>query len=114
MRRLLIITLAALIGACTFEKNTPPIGPEGSWWLGGDDGGVFVDIKDDDNANDRIFIGTIYFDADKSIWYQGPLKLVGNIKYSIEDHDQYIAWDGERLLLKESSYLEAINPVPPL
>jgi len=112
MKILLIILLVLVIGACTTESNTAPQGPEGSWWLGGADGGVFVDIKDDNNRNDAIYYGTIYFDSDKTIWYQGPFKLVGNINFQVDNHEQYSGWDGKRLHLQDSSYLEAINPIP--
>ncbi len=76
------------------------------------DGGVFVDIKDDNNRNDATYYGTIYFDSDKTIWYQGPFKLVGNINFQVDNHEQYSGWDGERLHLQDSSYLEAVNPIP--
>lgn len=112
MRNTFLILLIIVGVACTSEEIPTPPGPNGSWWLGGVDGGVFIDIKDDENLNDNIFIGTIYFETDKSIWYQGPLRLVGNIDFSVNNHDQYVTWDGERLHLKESSYLEAVNPIP--
>ncbi len=114
MRSSILILLIIMVTACTSEPTPVPQGPDGSWWLGGDDGGVFIDIKDDDNPDDRIFVGTIYFDADKTIWYQGPLRLVGNIEFAVDDRDLYLGWDGERLHLKESSYLETVNPIPPL
>ena len=114
MRISLIVILTFILSACTDETYSPPQGPEGSWWLGGDDGGVFVKITDDENTHDDIYSGTIYYDADQTIWYEGSFKLVGSLKFSVDDHNLFLAWDGERLYLKESSYLEAINPVPPL
>ena len=114
MRNLLISIFIVIVSACTAEKYSAPQGPDGSWWLGGADGGVFVEIKDDNNVHDNIYTGIIYFDADQTIWYEGPFKLVGNLNFSVDNHDKYLAWDGERLYLEESSYLEAINPVPPL
>ncbi len=114
MKNAILFLLVIVCTACTSEPGLVPEGPEGSWWLGGDDGGVFISIKDDDNPNDRIFIGTIYFDTDNTVWYQGPLRLVGNIKFAANNRDLYLFWDGNRLHLKESSYLEAVNPIPQL
>lgn len=114
VKTLLVALLLLAVGACSTEQNTVAQGPEGSWWLGGADGGVFVDIKDDNNRNDTIYYGTIYFDSDKTIWYQGPFKLVGNIKFQVDNHEQYSGWDGERLHLQNSSYLDPLNPIPSL
>ncbi len=114
MRSVIYFLLISVASACTSEPISVPKGPEGSWWLGGDDGGVFIDIQDDNTPGDRNFVGTIYFDADNTIWYQGPLRLVGNIEFFVNDRNLYLGWDGERLHLKESSYLEAVNPIPPL
>ncbi len=114
MRHIYLLAGILFLVACTTEVHQVPEGPAGSWWLGGDDGGAFIDIKDDENTNDNLYSGTIYYDADNQIWYQGPFKLVGKLKFDINNHDQYLAWDGERLYLKEQSYLQALNPVPPL
>ena len=89
-----------LLTACTFEQAPPMQGPDGSWWLGGANGGAFVKIEDDENRNDLIYKGTIYFDSDQSIWYRGPFKLVGNAKFAPDKHELYEAWDGERLHLQ--------------
>jgi len=113
--KILSITLLVLtIGACTTESDTTPQGPKGSWWLGGADGGVFVNIKDDNNPDDTIYYGTIYFDSDKTVWYQGLFKLVGSINFKVDNYEQYSGWDGERLHLQGSSYLEPVNPIPSL
>ncbi len=62
----------------------------------------------------KIYYGTIYFDSDNQIWYQEPFKLVGKLKFDVDNHDQILGWDGQRQYLKESSYLEAMNPISPL
>lgn len=114
MRNLYIVLFLFSIGACSSELYIPPQGPTGSWWLGGADGGVFIDFKDDDNIHDKLYSGTIYYDADQTVWYRGPFKLIGDLAFNVENHEQYLAWDGERLYLQESSYLQPVNPVPPL
>ena len=116
MKTLITLSLLLLIflTSCSAEISKQNTGPEGSWWLGGDDGGVYIKIEEDSNPNDNIYQGVIFFDHDKTVWYRGPLKLVGKLKFSIKDHNSYRFWDGERVQLKESSYLEAVNPVPNL
>ena len=111
MRHLLLTAVCAvLMTACSIE-TVPPQGPEGSWWVGGADGGVFVNITDDNNLSDNIYSGIIYYDSDQSVWYNGNFKLVGDLVFSPEDHSLYVGWDGERLLLTESSYLQALGPI---
>lgn len=110
----LFIVILLFFSACSSEQYKPPKGPAGSWWLGGADGGAFINIKDDENSNDRMYTGTIYFDADQTVWYQGPFKLIGDLTFEVENHDHYLAWDVERLYLQGSSYLEDVNPIPPL
>ena len=107
-----IITSFFLITACSIEEQTK-VGPNDSFWLGGADGGVFIDIKDDDDPNDQIYVGTIYNDGDQTIWYQGPFKLVSTSAFAVDNRDLYSFWDGEKLYLKDGSYLEPVNPIPP-
>jgi hypothetical protein len=114
MKFLIPLLCSLFLIACNSEVHKVPQGPTGSWWLGGDDGGAFIDIKDDGNVNDRIYFGTVYYDADREVWYRGPFRLVGSLNFDVNNHNQYLGWDGERLYLKESSYLEPINPVPAL
>jgi hypothetical protein len=114
--RLITTALTLLVlSACNVETiTTAKEGPEGSWWLGGLDGGAYIKITEDNNPDDNLYQGVIFFDYDKTVWYRGPFKLIGNLDFSIDDHDPYLAWDGERLYLKQSSYLEAVNPIPKL
>ncbi len=112
MRLFFILIFILSVTACTVEQDKEKQGPEGSWWLGGADGGAFIKIEDDENLNDQMYLGTVYFEHDQKIWYEGPFKLIGDINFSIDKHELYLFWDGERIHLKESSYLEAVNPVP--
>lgn len=112
---LIIIFLYSLITmACSVEVDEVKKGPENSWWLGGLDGGAFLKIEEDNNLNDNLYQGVVFYEYDKTVWYRGPFKLVGDIKFSTEDHNSYLFWDGDKIHLKDSSYLEAVNPVPPL
>lgn len=111
--KLTFVLMCFFLASCTIETEEKS-GPEGSWWLGGDDGGVYIKIQEDSNPNDNLYQGAIYFDGNQSVWYKGEFKLVGNIKFSPENHAQYQFWDGEKLHLVESSYLEPTQPIPPL
>jgi len=114
IKLVLILFLFLISAACSVEQEASKTGPEGSWWLGGADGGAYIKIEEDRNTNDNLYQGVIFFDYDRTVWYRGPFKLIGDIKFSIEDHDLYLFWDGERIHLQHDSYLEAVNPIPPL
>lgn len=114
MRPKLVILLSVLILISCSSEELAQTGPNGSWWVGGDDGGVFINIIDNENTTDQIYTGTIYFGHDQSIWYQGKFKLIGDIKFSPDDHSLYQGWDGERLHLTNAAYLEAVEPISEL
>lgn len=73
-----------------------PLGSEASWWPGGTDGGAYIKTEEDKNLNDNLYKGGIFFEHDKTVWYRGPFKLVGDIKLSINNHDSYLFLDGEK------------------
>ena len=110
---MIVVTLATFTMGCETESE-PKAGPNGSWWVGGADGGAFVLVKDDGNPNDDLYTGAIWFDQDQSLWYEGPLRLVGKTSINPDDRTQYLGWDGERLHLDGGAWLEAVEPVPPL
>jgi len=111
MKYLLLFFLTAiLISACNTEFSNPAIGPNGSWWTGGADGGVFVLIEDDENKTDNIYQGTIYYEHDKSIWFQGKFKYNKKSTFDFKNKELYDGWDGEKLFLTDNSFLSAVNP----
>lgn len=114
MKPKLVILVSVLILISCSSEELAQTGPNGSWWVGGDDGGVFINIIDNENTTDQIYTGTIYFEHDQSIWYQGKFKLIGDIKFSPDDHSLYQGWDGERLHLINAAYLEAVEPISEL
>jgi len=112
MKIILFLLFCLTVTACSVDEEKK--GPEDSWWLGGADGGAFIKIEEDSNLNDKLYQGVVFFDHDNSIWYRGPFKLVGDIKFTINNHDLYLFWDGEKIHLQQDSYLEAVNPIPQL
>lgn len=88
-------------------------GPEGTWWLGGVDGGSFVKVEDDENNSDRIYSGVVYYDnEERSLAYKGRLRLKGEFPFDPTDKEHYEVWDGENLHLKDGAYLEVLDPFP--
>ena len=111
---IIILFLYLFTTACSVEHDQAKKGPENSWWLGGADGGAYIKIEEDNNINDNLYQGVVFFEHDKTVWYRGPFKLIGDLEFTIDNHDLYLFWDGERIHLQQGSYLEAVNPIPPL
>jgi hypothetical protein len=111
---LIVLFLYLITISCSVEEGEARKGPENSWWLGGADGGAYIKIEEDNNTHDNLYQGVVFFENDKTVWYRGPFKLVGDIKFTVDNHDLYLFWDGEKIHLQQGSYLEAVNPVPPL
>ncbi len=112
MRNYIFVILVLYGTACSLEVDPPMEGPNGSWWTGGADGGVFVKIQDDGNTSDQIYTGTIYYEHDKTVWYSGRFELVGSTAFDPSDKSQYAGWDGDELFLKNGSYLKSLDPIP--
>ncbi|HWV14990.1 MAG TPA: hypothetical protein VN030_06120 [Cellvibrio sp.] len=109
--RLFVLLFILIISSCEVEV-AEKLGPDGSWWLGGDDGGAFISVQDDANPTDRFYQGVIYYDSNKEVWYKGRFELRGDIKFLPDNHTQYRFWDGEKLHLQESSYLLPTDSFP--
>lgn len=108
-------SLLLTFAGCTVEQAEEAIGPNGSWWLGGADGGVYILVRDDAIPNDDRYEGSIYYGHDQSIAYQGAFKLVsGPVGFSPSDRTVYEFWDGERLHVVGEGYLEPTEEVPKL
>jgi hypothetical protein len=114
IKLLTVLFLYLITTACNTQQEAAKKGPEGSWWLGGADGGAYIKIEEDNNTHDKLYQGVVFFEYDKTVWYRGPFKLVGDIKFTVDNHDLYLFWDGEKIHLQQGSYLEAVKPVPPL
>ncbi len=86
------------------------VGPNGSFWVGGADGGVFIQVSPVPESDEqRIYSGTVYDEFDEAIWYAGRFRLHGHFDFDPTNREHYLGWDGERILLLESSYLEALD-----
>ncbi len=114
MDKFILLIFSFTLISCEQYQAPDSNGPNGSWWVGGVDGGVYVFIEDDKNTSDNIYLGTIYYENDKTVWYKGKFKY--NIKMPLDYNNKklYSGWDGERLFLKDNTYLKAIDKIPPL
>lgn len=113
MKILLTFIFSLILISCEEVVSPNPNGPNGSWWTGGDDGGVYVFIKDDINTTDNIYQGTIYYEHDHSVWYKGKFSYNKSTALDYTNKSNYSGWDGERLYFKDHSYLKATGKIQP-
>jgi hypothetical protein len=114
MNKFILLIFCFTLIACEQYQAPDSIGPNGSWWVGGVDGGVYVFIEDDKNISDNIYQGAIYYENDKTVWYKGKFKYNKNASLNYKNKKLYSGWDGERLFLKDNTYLKAMGKIPPL
>ncbi|MFL1485868.1 hypothetical protein [Marinobacter sp. LN3S78] len=101
MKTVLVVMLIFMLSACDVvpvsDPEKPATVPESAFWVGGDDGGVFVTVS----KKGESYQGTIYW-QDGEIWYEGPLEFSGEKgkEPDIDDPEIYMGWDGDDLLLQ--------------
>lgn len=84
------------------QQRPEPV-PTAALWVGGVDGGVYVDIS----RNTDNYSGTVYTDNTGDIWYSGNFKYTGTAEFDVKDAASYTGWDGEMLYLANGEYLKA-------
>ncbi|WP_324171794.1 hypothetical protein [Sulfurimonas sp.] len=83
--------------------------PKSAMWIGGLDGGVYIDIKKLPIDEKTIYRATVFYESG-SIDYNGTLKinLLGkNFNYS--DVNAYSGWDGDTLYLRDGRFLQVVK-----
>ena len=109
MKAFISLLLIFFLSGCEIqfgEVEPPPSVPESALWVGGLDGGVYVDISKTNN----IYTGTIYADVTGVIIFQGEFKYTGNNDFDVNDVNSYGGWDGDYLFLRNNEKLIAIYP----
>lgn len=81
--------------------------PESTLWIGGKDGGVFVEISATDQK--PIYKGAVYYDSSGDIWYQGEFEYTGQESFETDEPSSYSFWDGTDLYLKNGEKLKAVG-----
>ncbi len=113
MKPITYFLLLTILFACDIqheEVQAPPRPesvPATALWIGGPDGGVFVKVSMTKVKN--IYFGTIYFDSNGEICYQGPFRYTGDDAFEVDDKSSYSGWDGDYLFLTNHEKLIAID-----
>lgn len=101
------IVLLILFGCQPVTSSEPEIRPEPvpvtALWVGGADGGVYVEI----NRNANSYSGKVYTDSTGDIWYSGSFTYSGTAEFDVKAATSYTGWDGEMLYLANGEYLQA-------
>lgn len=112
MKSFLLLCIPFTLLACTPVSDSAPEHPqnvpESAIWVGGTDGGVFVNIE----KGDGVYNGAVYAMETGAIWYEGMLVYSGDGEFDIDDPDVYDGWDGENLYLTNGEKLSAPKPLP--
>lgn len=113
-RCLLSIVASLWLAACGIQiervDDEPRRGPGGSFFVGGLDGGVFVKLAAKD-AQQGIYTGALYEENGQLI-YRG--ELIHNnpqARFDPASQESYDLWSGERLYLRNNTYLTPHQPV---
>jgi hypothetical protein len=107
MKTLLSLVLLFFLIACkpnvSLDSNIKPNGvPESAFWVGGADGGVYIDII---KKSKNEYYSKIYFDTTGEVWYEGILHYSGTQELEITNKNIYSFWDGDILYLVNNEYL---------
>ena len=101
---IVILFLLACQPVTRFEPELRPEPvPVTAIWVGGADGGVYVDI----NRHANNYSGTVYTDNTGDIWYSGSFTYSGIAEFDVKAASSYTGWDGEMLYLANDEYLQA-------
>lgn len=99
-----LLLLFACQPVTSFEpQQRPEQVPTAALWVGGADGGVYVDISRDAGN----YSGTVYTDSTGDIWYSGSFTYSGTAEFDVKAAESYTGWDGEMLYLANGEQLQA-------
>ncbi len=112
-----VIAQLVILAACTYsvsEPRRPAQVPKQALWVGGSDGGVFVEVSETPQK-DSGYRMTVYHSRTGQILYTGPAEIRPRGKGSLRVHDveSYSGWDGEKMILSDGRTLEPVTPSHP-
>ncbi len=91
------------------EVPVKPAGiPESAFWVGGIDGGDFIEINETDKSNKGLYYVRVYNDYTGEIEYDGEMKYSNSLDISgkINNPENYQGWDGDKIILNDMTYLQ--------
>ena len=111
--RLAVLVFLVAVGgaACSSSSSSEPTRPPGvpadAFWVGGSDGGAFVQLRRDGVG----YSGAVYH-ADGERWFTGPFRLepAGASAVDPSDHAAFTGWDGSQLLMTGGRALVSEQP----
>jgi len=114
MKSLLLICSFFLLIACSDKPEVPQSRPDNvpasAVWVGGPDGGVYVDLAP--MKEERHYYASIYADKTGVIWYRGRLQSEKSlVNFNPRNSSAYSFWDGESLVLANGVKLTAKDPI---
>jgi hypothetical protein len=109
-----VVALLVLLMGCKVRFSEPPRPsgvPKESLWVGGADGGVFVQIREVTKSN-SMYRMVVYHGRTGEILFRGlaELRPAGKGRLNIDDPGSYSGWDGEKMILSDERTLEPIKP----
>ena len=111
MKIILSIAFILFLSACepqsSYEPESRPSSvPEQALWIGGADGGIYLEIS---KTSDSTYYSKIYFDSTGEIWFEGNLTYEGNKALEITNPEIFSFWDGDSLYLVNNEKLSRAN-----
>ncbi|MEF1170539.1 hypothetical protein [Vibrio campbellii] len=98
--KVFFICLLFLLAGCepidtTEEKERPTLVPISAHWVGGLDGGVYLEVY----AEGDNYSGTVYYPNSGETWYQGGFKYSGKDAIEVNNSELFSSWDGDTIYL---------------
>lgn len=111
-----IFFISILLLACEKVEETPaaPERPKSvpveSIWVGGLDGGVFLNLKVNENSSKNKYWGEVYYSSG-DLAYKGEFKVVPEESSSFEYKapSSYQGWDGDTIYLSNGGQLQVVE-----
>lgn len=108
-RALLVVLAASWVTSCRPDATPtkPTTVPSTAVWVGGADGGAWIDCTVDLERN--VNPCTIYDDAKGEVWLRGAFVLRGKGRAASREELVYEAFDGKSILLASNDALTITN-----
>ena len=111
--RIAILVMGIISGACDGHTAppAPPSVPPSAEWVGGSDGGAFIDCMASENQS--INTCTVYNDQTGDVWMSGAFVRSGGKSGVLGQDLKYSGADGANIYLSDGSVLVPIAPEKP-